>query len=37
MAVDWDSPTWGHNPIHEAGDGSWVTDRHDQTEPNGDY
>jgi hypothetical protein len=28
--VDWDSPTWGSNPVHEASDGSWVTDRHER-------
>ena len=28
-AVDWDSATWGSNPIHES---SWAPDRHDATE-----
>lgn len=30
MAVDWDSPTWGHNPIHEA---AWLPDSHDSYDP----
>lgn len=29
MAVDWDSPTWGHNPIHVA---AWCADAHDSSE-----
>lgn len=28
--VDWDSPSWGHNPVHESADGSWVPDRHQE-------
>ena len=23
-AVDWTSPTWGHNPVHESDTGSWL-------------
>lgn len=22
--IDWDSPTWGHNEVHEASNGSWI-------------
>ena len=22
--IDWDSPTWGRNPVHVASDGSYV-------------
>lgn len=35
MAVDWNSPTWGHNPIHEDSHGSWVADKH-TNEPEGE-
>lgn len=31
MAIDWDSPSWGGG-VHYASNGSWVTDRHDETE-----
>lgn len=32
MSVDWDSPTWGHNPIHHDSHGSWLPDAHTATE-----
>lgn len=22
--IDWDSPTWGRNDVHEASNGSWI-------------
>lgn len=27
--VDWESPTWGHNPVHLS---TYVADRHDRSE-----